>query len=139
MVPAQPPLPTAWSFPFQPEDGSQTSILMSESVLGVSVAVTRQKAGSDAYACAAAPRPAPPGGTKPPAGTATADVTCPFTSVSAARLSHDAPAAATSARPNDARLTSRPAGTLISSAVITHASLVFIVSSLIPHPLSLIP
>ena len=48
MVPAHPPLPTAWNFPFQPDAGSQTSILMSESPDGVSVAATRQNAGSDA-------------------------------------------------------------------------------------------
>ena len=30
MVPANPPLPTTCSLPFQPDDGSQTSALMSE-------------------------------------------------------------------------------------------------------------
>src|SRR5579864_1476809 len=45
MMPAQPPLPTAWNFRFQPEAGSHTSTLMSESVEGFKVAVTRQKAG----------------------------------------------------------------------------------------------
>jgi len=43
MEPAQPKLPAPISFPFQPESGSQTSILMSESPLGLSVAATRQK------------------------------------------------------------------------------------------------
>ena len=46
MLPAHPPLPTAWNFPFHPDAGSQTSILMSESLDGVSVAATRQNAGS---------------------------------------------------------------------------------------------
>src|SRR5437762_10996488 len=46
MVPAQPPLPTASNFPFQSAAGSQTSILMSDSDEGASVAVTRQKVGS---------------------------------------------------------------------------------------------
>src|SRR5205823_4609390 len=46
MVPAQPPLPTAWNLPFHAWAGSQTSILMSESDEGVSVAATRQKVGS---------------------------------------------------------------------------------------------
>ena len=42
------PFPTAWYFPFQPSDGIQTSTLMSESSVGVSVADTRQNAGSSA-------------------------------------------------------------------------------------------
>src|ERR1700733_13038420 len=45
MDPDQPPLPTPWNLPFQPSTGSQTSILMSESLLGRRVAATRQKAG----------------------------------------------------------------------------------------------
>src|SRR5262245_55140264 len=45
MLPLQPPLPTAWNLPFQPEAGIQTSILMSESADGLSVAATRQNAG----------------------------------------------------------------------------------------------
>src|SRR5256885_14922143 len=65
MVPAQPPLPTAWNFPFQSAAGIQTSILMSESDEGVSVAATRQKVGSWLNCGAAAPAPgrvnAPPG------------------------------------------------------------------------------
>jgi hypothetical protein len=48
-TPAQPPLPTACSFLFQRSgSGSQISTLMSESLDGVSVAATRQNAGSDA-------------------------------------------------------------------------------------------
>ncbi len=46
MLPAQPPLPTPWNLPFQPEAGIHTSTLMSESDEGVSVALTRQKAGT---------------------------------------------------------------------------------------------
>ena len=41
-TPLKAPLPTAWNFPFQPAAGSQTSILMSESPVGASVAATRQ-------------------------------------------------------------------------------------------------
>src|SRR6266566_2767458 len=52
--PLNAPLPTAWNLPFQPDAGNQTSILMSESLLGVIVADTRQNDGSAAYACAAA-------------------------------------------------------------------------------------
>src|ERR1700722_18032425 len=50
MVPAQPPLPTASYFPFQLAAGSWTTILMSESVDGLSVAATRQWAGDAACA-----------------------------------------------------------------------------------------
>jgi len=39
------PVSDALSFPFQPEVGIQTSILMSESLVGVSLAETRQNAG----------------------------------------------------------------------------------------------
>ena len=46
MTPAHPPPPTAWYLPFHPDAGSQTSALMSESALGVSVAETRQNAGA---------------------------------------------------------------------------------------------
>src|ERR1700722_5167806 len=45
MVPASPPFPTAWIFRFQPWVSIHTSILMSETGLGFSVAVTRQKDG----------------------------------------------------------------------------------------------
>src|SRR5690349_13286698 len=46
MLPVHPPFPTAWKRPFHPVRGNQTSILMSESRDGVSVAATRQKPGS---------------------------------------------------------------------------------------------
>src|SRR6516164_1057973 len=55
IVPAQPPLPTPSNFPFHPDDGIQTSILISESLDGFSVASTRQKAGRLANACGAGP------------------------------------------------------------------------------------
>src|SRR4051794_36911804 len=42
MLPAQPPLPTAWNFPFHPDSGSQASISMWESAEGVSTSATRQ-------------------------------------------------------------------------------------------------
>src|ERR1700684_2869009 len=45
MLPAQPPLPTPWNFWFQPSMGSHSSMRMSESLDGVSVAATRQNAG----------------------------------------------------------------------------------------------
>ena len=46
---------------------------MSESLLGVSVARTRQNAGRLAYGFTAAPRPAAAGGTNAPAATGSAD------------------------------------------------------------------
>src|SRR5437762_3932950 len=71
MVPAQPPLPTAWNFPFQSAAGIQTSILMSESDEGVSVAATRQKVGCWLNCGAAGPVP---GRVNVPAGTISARV-----------------------------------------------------------------
>src|ERR1051326_3137212 len=61
MAPLQPPLPTAMNFPFQPVAGIHTSILMSESLLGTRVALTRQNAGRSRMG------PRPPGGVKPAA------------------------------------------------------------------------
>ena len=54
MLPFQPPLPIAWNLPFQPAAGSHTSILMSESADGLSVAATRQNAGRSVNCAAAA-------------------------------------------------------------------------------------
>src|SRR5262245_16758274 len=91
MTPAQPPLPTAWNFPFQLLVGSHTSILMSESLVGLIVAATRQNSVSSLYGFA--PRPPPcrsPGGVKCPAGTSCAAVTVVSFSASVARLSQEA-------------------------------------------------
>src|SRR5580704_13660102 len=86
MVPAQPPLPTAWNFPFQSATGSQTSILMSESHEGVSVASTRQKVGNWLNCGVAGPVP---GRVNAPAGTTRARVIEAFGSARDDRLSHD--------------------------------------------------
>src|SRR5687768_8030638 len=86
IVPAHPPLPTAWNFPFQSVAGSQTSILITESAVGVDVTATRQKAGSAAMARAAAGE----GGAKLPAATSAADVTVAAGRRKDARLAHDA-------------------------------------------------
>src|SRR6266571_7329663 len=99
MVPAHPPLPTAWNLPFQPDAGIQTSILMSESLDGFSAAATRQNAGRLRKACTAAGRGAVPptgGGVNAPASTAVANVIVVPGSVSDARLSHDRVPAAVS-------------------------------------------
>jgi hypothetical protein len=71
---------------FQPEAGSQTSIPISESLFGLSVAATRQKAGkfwNAAFACAF-----PPGTLNPPAGTLCAIVMVVSGKDSEAMLSH---------------------------------------------------
>src|SRR2546423_11632531 len=86
MVPAQPPLPTAWNFPFQSAAGIQTSILMSESDEGVSVAATRQKVGSWLNCGAAGPVP---GRVNAPAGTIWARVIEVFGSAKDDKHSHD--------------------------------------------------
>src|ERR1700761_1425893 len=74
MCPAHPPPPTPSRFPFH-INGSQTSILMSESLVGFNVAAIRQKAGRDLRSGGAPkklpPPPAPPGrppGPPPPGG-----------------------------------------------------------------------
>src|SRR5437016_11479455 len=73
MLPAQAPLPTDSSFPFQPDMGSHTSIPISESLTGFSNATTRQNAGSfsnTAFEFAAFPGV---GGLNAPAPTAVAE------------------------------------------------------------------
>ena len=81
------------SFPFQSTVGIHTSILMSESLDGVRVAVTRQNAGKPPYIRAAAADgglpPSGTGGANAPASTATAAVIVVLDNTSDARLSHD--------------------------------------------------
>src|SRR5687767_5263314 len=96
MLPFQPPLPVAWNLPFQPAAGSQTSILMSESADGLSVAATRQNAGRSVNCAppprpvAAAPPPRPPaGGVNAPAGTSCAIVIVASVSFREESASHD--------------------------------------------------
>src|SRR5262245_45031607 len=105
ITPAHPPPPTAWNLLFQPDTGSQTSTLMSESAAGVSAAVTRQKAGTVAYGFATAlARPAPPAGasarppgaTNAPCSTVRADVIEACGNASDASFSHVLGAAAVS-------------------------------------------
>src|SRR5947207_12655910 len=90
---------------------------MSESLEGVSVAATRQNAGSAEYCCAALPRPAPPGGTNAPAAMVAADVTVAFCSDKPTRLSHDAPAASAVS----ARLKSRPTDAHANTVIVVNA------------------
>src|SRR2546427_5095249 len=99
MLPAHAPLPTASSLPFQPDEGSQTSILMSESLDGVSVAATRQNDGSAANGFA----PRPPrgfGGVNCPAPTVCASVIATCGPENVDRLSQVAPIAGAATRTN---------------------------------------
>src|SRR5580704_4715391 len=96
MLPAHAPLPTDSSFPFQPA-GIQTSILISESAVGFSVAATRHRAGRFPKFGAGKPGnvgTAPLGSVSWPAGTASARVTVACGKAILARLSQ-VPAAAT--------------------------------------------
>src|SRR5688572_9523121 len=88
MLPFHPPLPVAWNLPFHPEAGSHTSILISESGDGLSVAATRQNAGRSAN-CAPPPRPPPCGGVNAPAATGCAIVIVASCSLSDESISHD--------------------------------------------------
>jgi len=74
--------------PFHAEVGNQTSILISESLVGVSVAATRQNAGRSVNGFG--PRPARPlgGGANDPGGTLCAEVIVACGSGRDARLSH---------------------------------------------------
>src|SRR5580704_4981673 len=85
------------NFPFQPDAGIQTSILMSESRDGFSVAATRQNAGRPLTACTKAVGAGGPpeamGIVNAPASTARASVIVVFGSASDARLSQVWPAA----------------------------------------------
>src|SRR5215510_3384986 len=93
MFPFQPPLPTASNFPFQLDAGNHTSILISESLVGLIVAAIWQNAGKSVN-CAPPPRPPParppPPAEKAPAATDCAIVMVVSASFSPARLSHGA-------------------------------------------------
>src|SRR5271154_3873495 len=97
MFPAQAPLPTDSSLPFQFNGGSHTSILMSESLVGFNVAATRQMAGRFAKFGAGNPGNAgiaPGGNVSCPAATDCARVTVACGRASLARPSQGVEAAA---------------------------------------------
>src|SRR5205823_4664187 len=104
ILPAHAPLPTAWIFPFHPpracppepsaKTGSQTSILISESLEGVSVAATRQNAGRVAKGLPPRPPPRGFGSVNCPAATGCASVTATCGAANVDRLSQVAPAVA---------------------------------------------
>src|SRR5712691_7676439 len=97
MVPAHPPLPTAWNLPFQPDAGIRTAILMSESLVGFSVAATGHNAGTSRNTPAAPRPPRAAGGANSPAATGCASVRVVSGNASDARLSQVAAAAAAGA------------------------------------------
>src|SRR5262245_28534484 len=83
---------------------------MSESLVGVSVAVTRQNAGSTAYGDELPARPVAPGGVNAPGGMTEAEVTLPAASGSALSDSQDAA---------PVRISSAEAGSLETSRELT--------------------
>src|SRR5580704_11047407 len=83
MVPSQPPLPTARYLPFQPLSGSQTSMPISESWVGLSFAVTRQNPGSPEILSVVS------GMVKPPSGTTSLRVMETPGEADCERLAHD--------------------------------------------------
>jgi hypothetical protein len=93
MSPAKPPLPRPRSFLFQPATGNHTSILMSESMVGLAVADTRQNGGSDLYkALMSRPENGAGGPTNVPASTSRASVIVVAATASlASRSQADAP------------------------------------------------
>src|SRR5438876_5049860 len=99
------------NFPFQFSAGSQTSILMSDSFVGVRVAVTRQNPGR--FFMAALARSLAPGIVNAPAATIRAEVIAVFGSLTAARLSQETAAAAAE---GSRKLTAAAATSVTSSA-----------------------
>src|SRR5579859_1335767 len=93
MDPANPPLPSPRYLPFHPASGSHTSILISESLAGLSVAATRQNAGRFLVATAGMPNAG--GATNAPASTCCAKLIVVSGSFNAARLSQVAAMAGT--------------------------------------------
>ena len=101
IVPAKPPLPTCSNLPFQPDAGSHTSNLISESLVGLATPRTRQKAGR---ARSGAGWPGLEGGLKAPAEMEVADVMLASERGSDANLSHERCA---EARPGNMAVTNR--------------------------------
>src|SRR5690348_719505 len=88
MVPARPPLPTPLYLPFQLVSGSQTSNLMSLSLVGRMLPATRQKSGRPVIARVL------PGGVKLPPVTGWAKVITVCGSARLARLAQSVAASA---------------------------------------------
>src|SRR5574338_19272 len=78
IAPTHAPLPVPSNFPFQFSSGSQTSNLISESLVGFDVAATRQNAGRSLKLGGGPNKPARLGRVNPPAGTFSASVIVVF-------------------------------------------------------------
>src|SRR6185295_3736896 len=115
-LPFQPPLPTMRNLPFQPLAGSHTSILMSESAVGLSVAATRQNAGRSANGL---PPPRPPGWENAPAATASAAVIVACGNATDERLSQLAAAAGAGLTAHTASVVSAITTSEIRSCITT--------------------
>src|SRR6476469_671347 len=87
ICPSHPPFPVPSNFPFQLDAGSQTSNLISESLVGRDVALTRQNAGR-VLKSTGGPMGTPGGSTKVPAGTICAWVIVVSGNLRFARLEH---------------------------------------------------
>src|SRR5215510_7296058 len=90
ICPSQPPFPVPSNFPLQFDAGSQTSKLISESLVGRDVALTRQNAGR-VLKSTGGPMGTPGGGTNAPAGTNCARVMVVSDNLRFARLDHSSP------------------------------------------------
>ena len=116
IAPAKPPLPGTTNLPFQPDAGIQSSILISESALGIKVAVTRQKAGRSANGDAAAP----PGPLRP--CTPTAMVVAPRADGTPAPPPRGAVTAAAAPPRPAGNGTNAPASTRFASVIVARGS-----------------
>src|SRR6516225_12473309 len=99
MMPWNPPPPVPRNRPFQRVSGNHTSILIEESDVGVSVAVTRQNAGSPGIVCGGLVL----GTTKTPVVLSTADVIVVFSRDKDSRLVHGVAIAGVPAMASDAK------------------------------------
>src|SRR5262249_36490923 len=84
MLPAHPPFPTCVYFPFQPDTGSHTANLMSESGVGLMTPFTSHRAGAVGAVELWPPRGAEMG----PSGTTTDEVTVVYGSFRSFNFSH---------------------------------------------------
>src|SRR5262245_41880260 len=101
MLPAKPPLPTPRKFPFQPSVGSQTSNLISESLVGLIAPTTLRKAGRLLNGSVPGNTNEPAGGLNAPAATVSTDAIATFGSLRSASGSRTcAPAVETAADAN---------------------------------------
>src|SRR5215831_9365625 len=90
ICPSHPPFPVPSNFPFQLDAGSQTSNLISESLVGRDVAVTRQNGGR-VLKSTEGRMGIPEGGANVPAGTSSASVIVVSANLRFASFEHSSP------------------------------------------------